>query len=76
MIVPNAQMIEQAEGQLKDPKFRALHGWVWPDQQKELLTAVPDIASMKPEDAYELGVQSARVLIAGLPKASALGVSF
>jgi hypothetical protein len=68
MIVPAAMMIEAAIDQLQSPTAFSAEAWVLPDQRKELHSAVPN-ASEDFKSGYELGVQTARVLLSGLPAA-------
>jgi hypothetical protein len=68
MTAPAAMMIEIAMDQLKSPTAFAGHEWLLPAQQKELLSAVPN-ASDDFKAGYELGMQSARVLLSGMPAA-------
>jgi len=61
MIVPAAMNIESAVDMLKRfPKERA---WVLPDQLKELRSAVGE-KSQDFQDGYQLGIQTARAIIA------------
>lgn len=64
MIVPNAAMIETAVDQLKRDDLWKGHEWVLPDQQKELEEAVGDRATNDFRAGFELGLQTARVLVA------------
>jgi hypothetical protein len=68
MQAPAAMMIETAIDELKSPATFAGHEWVLPAQQKELESAVPS-ASADFKAGYELGVQTARVLLAEIPAA-------
>lgn len=75
MIAPSAMFIESAMDQLKSPDTFAGHEWVTPTQHKELLCAVPT-ASNDFSMGYELGLQTARVLLSGMPAAVLNKVSF
>lgn len=68
MIVPAAMMIEAAIDQLKSATAFSADAWVLRDQRKELDSAVPN-ASEDFKSGYELGVQTARVLLSGMPAA-------
>jgi len=68
MIAPAAMTIESAIDQLKSPTAFVGHEWVLPAQQKELASAVPQ-ASNDFKAGYELGIQTARVLLSGMPAA-------
>ena len=68
MIAPAAMMIESAIDQLKSSTAFLGHEWVLPAQQKELALAVPQ-ASSDFKAGYELGIQTARVLLSGMPAA-------
>lgn len=68
MIAPSAMMIEMAIDQLKSANAFAEHEWVLPAQQKELSSVVLN-ASDDFKAGYELGVQTARVLLSGMPAA-------
>jgi hypothetical protein len=61
-------MIETAIDQLKSPDAFVGHEWVLPAQQKELSSAVPN-ASDDFKAGYELGIQTSRVLLSGMPSA-------
>jgi hypothetical protein len=61
-------MIETAIEELKSPTAFTGREWVLPAQQKELASAVPN-ASDDFKAGYELGVQTARVLLSGMPAA-------
>jgi hypothetical protein len=64
MIVPNAGMIETAVDQLQRDDLWKGHEWVLPDQRKELHEAVGDVATNDFAAGYELGLQTARILVA------------
>lgn len=68
MIAPAAMFIEAAADQLKSPNAFAGHEWLLESQRKELASAVPG-ASDEFRAGYELGVQTARVLLSGMPAA-------
>jgi hypothetical protein len=68
MIVPSAANIEQAIGDLASTTAFVDHEWVLADQQQELHAAMPS-ASNDFIAGYTLGVQAARVMVAGLPEA-------
>lgn len=68
MIVPAAMFIEMAVDQLKSSATFAGQEWVREDQQKELFSAVPNISDDF-KAGYELGLQTARVLLSGMPAA-------
>lgn len=68
MIAPSAMMIETAEDQLKDDEYIKAHLWVWAEQDKELLSAIPN-GSHEFMNGYALGLQTARVLLATMPVA-------
>lgn len=65
MISPAAMMIEAAQDQLANKDYREANEWILASQLKEVHFAIVD----KPEDFYEgymLGIQTARVLLAGM----------
>jgi hypothetical protein len=64
MIAPSAMIIEIATDQLKSPATFAGHTWVPAAQRKELHSALPD-ASEDFTTGFELGIQTARVLLLG-----------
>jgi hypothetical protein len=68
MIVPPAMTIEAAIDQLKSQDAFAGHEWVLPAQRKELSSVVPS-ASDDFKAGYELGIQTSRVLLSGMPSA-------
>jgi len=68
MIAPSATMIEAAQDQLKDDEYIKAHLWVWAQQDKEVLSAIPN-GSPEFMNGYRLGLQTARVLLAGMPEA-------
>lgn len=68
MIAPSAMMIETAIDELKSSETFVGHEWVLAAQQKELASAVPN-ASDDFKTGYELGIQTIRVLLSGMPAA-------
>ena len=68
MIVPASEMIEMAIDQLKSETVFAGNEWVLPDQQKELNSVLPN-SSNDFKAGYELGIQTARVLLSTTPSA-------
>ena len=68
MIVPAAMFIETARDQLVDPAYVETNRANLDDQIKELNSAMPN----QPEAfhvGYQLGIQTARVLLSGMPAA-------
>lgn len=68
MIVPAAMMIETAIDQLKDPTYVDANREFLDKQIKELDSVLPG----QPEPfhvGYQLGIQTARVLLSGMPSA-------
>jgi hypothetical protein len=70
MIVPSAEIIEQASGMLADPVgvYRTSHAHIFAEQIAEVRAARPGM----PETfyaGYMLGVAACRVLVSGLPVA-------
>lgn len=68
MIVPAAMMIETAIDQLKDPAFVEAHRTLFDDQIKELNSVLPG-QPVPFHVGYQLGIQTARVLLSGMPEA-------
>lgn len=68
MIAPATMFIETAIDELKSPETFAGQEWVLQAQRKELECAVPNVSDDF-RAGYELGVQTARVLLAGMPAA-------
>lgn len=75
MIAPAAMFIEAAQDQLADPEYTKEHP-ILESQDKEVRFAIPPTDKHIPEDAseafytgYMLGVQTARILLAGMPAA-------
>ena len=66
MIVPAAMMIETAIDQLH--QYSITQSEMLADQRKELCEAVP-ASSEDFQAGYELGIQTARVLLSGMPAA-------
>lgn len=75
MMAPTGTMINEALAQLNSPNAFAGEEWVRADQQKELAEIAPN-ASDAFKAGYELGLQTARVVLAGLPAAVINRVSF
>ena len=72
MIAPSAAMVESAKDRLMDTSSVAVQNQEIRNQQaRDFLTAIPS-ASDDMRVGYELGVETARVLVEGLPG----GISF
>jgi hypothetical protein len=74
MIAPAALIVEIAMGQLADKDYREKHMNILVDQVKEVQSAVPG-RSADFYEGYQLGVQTARALLAGMPAAALNKVS-
>lgn len=74
MLIPAAMFIEEAVDQLKAIRASGTTAAL-NDQRKELEEATGDYAGSEFSQGYELGLQTARVILMQSPKAVAAGVS-
>ena len=64
MMVPTAAVIEKAKNQLTDISYIRAHEQVFIDQQMQLDAAIPQVSNDF-QSGYDLGLQAARVMVAG-----------
>jgi hypothetical protein len=74
VIAPPAETIESAIDQLQSRSVFVGREWVILAQQNELRAAMPNVTAQFMA-GYQLGIQTARVLLAGMPAAIANKVS-